>query len=63
MEPKPELFLAIALAIFFRCLALSFMYKKGKKSNFHDIKNESKADYLNRKADEQRKLNGQSKRW
>ena len=28
-----------------------------------ELKNESKADYLNRKADEQRKLNGQSKRW
>lgn len=63
MELKPELFLAIALAIFFTCLALSFMHKKGKKSKFHDIKKESKADYLNRKADEQRKLNGQSKRW
>ena len=63
MEPKPELFLAIVMAILFVCLVLSFIYKRGKKSKFHDIKNESKADYLNRKADEQRKLNGQSKRW
>ena len=63
MEPKPELFLAIVMAILFICLVLSFIYKRGKKSKFHDIKNESKADYLNRKADEQRKLNGQSKRW
>lgn len=63
MELKPELFLAIVMAILFVCLVLSFIYKRGKKSKFHDIKNESKADYLNRKADEQRKLNGQSKRW
>jgi len=63
MELKPELFLAIVMAILFLCLVLSFIYKRGKKSKFYDIKNESKADYLNRKADEQRKLNGQSKRW
>ena len=63
MEPKPELFLAIVMSILFVCLVLSFIYKRGKKSKFHDIKNESKADYLNRKSDEQRKLNGQSKRW
>ena len=63
MELKPELFLAIVMAILFGCLVLSFIYKRSKRSKFHDIKNESKADYLNRKADEQRKLNGQSKRW
>ena len=63
MELKPELFLAIVMAILFLCLVLSFIYKHGKKSKFYDIKNKSKADYLNRKADEQRKLNGQSKRW
>ena len=63
MELKPELFLAIVMAILFLCLVLSFIYKRGKKSKFYDIKNESKTDYLNRKADEQRKLNGQSKRW
>ena len=63
MELKPELFLAIVMAILFLCLVLSFIYKRGKKSKFYNIKNESKTDYLNRKADEQRKLNGQSKRW
>ena len=63
MELKPELFLAIVMAILFVCLVLSFIYKRGKKSKFYNIKNESKTDYLNRKADEQRKLNGQSKRW
>lgn len=60
MEPKPELFLAIALAIFFACLALSFMYKKGKKSKGiilpKDLK-ESSSEYVERKEDDHRKFN------
>ena len=32
MELKPELFLAIVMAILFVCLVLSFLYKRGKKS-------------------------------
>ena len=61
MEPKPELFLAISLAIFFTCLALSFMYKKGKKSKGiilpKDLKGESSSEYAERKEDDHRKFN------
>ena len=60
MDPKPELFLVIALAIFFTCLALSFMYKRGKKSKGiilpKDLK-ESSSEYAERKEDDHRKFN------
>lgn len=60
MEPKPELFLAISLAIFFICLILSFLYKRGKKSKSiilpKDLK-ESSSQYIERKEDDHRKFN------
>lgn len=63
MEPKPELFLAIALAIFFLCLILSFLYKHGKKSKSiilpKDLK-ESSSQYVERKEDDHRKFNNRN---
>lgn len=60
MELKPELFLAIVMAILFVCLVLSFLYKRGKKSKSillpQDLK-ESYSQYVERKEDDHRKFN------
>ena len=60
MELKPELFLAIVMAILFVCLVLSFIYKRGKKSKViifpKDLK-ESSSQYAERKEDDHRKFN------
>lgn len=60
MELKPELFLAIVMAILFVCLVLSFLYKRGKKSKSiilpEDLK-ESSSQYVERKEDDHRKFN------
>lgn len=60
MEPKPELFLAIVMAILFVCLVLNFIYKRGKKSKGiilpKDLK-ESSSQYVERKEDDHRKFN------
>ena len=60
MELKPELFLAIVMAILFVCLVLSFIYKRGKKSKSiilpQDLK-ESSSQYVERKEDDHRKFN------
>lgn len=60
MEPKPELFLAIVMAILFVCLVLNFLYKRGKKSKViifpKDLK-ESSSQYAERKEDDHRKFN------
>ena len=60
MEPKPELFLAIVMAILFVCLVLSFIYKRGKKSKLiilpKDLK-ETPLQYVERKEDDHRKFN------
>ena len=60
MEPKPELFLAIVMAILFVCLVLSFIYKRGKKSKViilpQDLK-ETPLQYVERKEDDHRKFN------
>ena len=60
MELKPELFLAIVMAILFLCLVLNFLYKRGKKSKSiifpKDLK-ESSSQYVERKEDDHRKFN------
>jgi len=60
MEPKPELFLAIAAALLITYLVLSFLYKRGKKSKSillpQDLK-ETPLQYVERKEDDHRKFN------
>lgn len=63
MEPKPDLFLAIVMAILFVCLVLNFIYKRGKKSKSiilpKDLK-ESSSQYVERKEDDHRKFNNRN---